>query len=291
MKLNNVENAMTVDVEDWYQTRDFNFGLERWSEFQDRVSLGIDKILDLFSRYDVSATFFILGCIAEKHPEVVKRIYQSGHEIGSHGMKHIMVTEMSKKEFRQDILQSKKILEDITGKEVNMYRAPTWSICPDTLWALEILEAEGIKCDSSMQPFKTPVSGISGIPSCPFYPVINGVKHQIIEFPSSVFKIFKRSVPFSGGFYLRALPYALIHRAIISLNKKQPAMVYVHPWELDTGQPVLNVPMHIKAVHYYNLPSTVKKLELLLKNFNFVSMGKIIEENDFKQFIITGEGN
>ena len=150
-----MNNVFTIDVEDWYHTMDFNFPQEDWDKYEDRVEVGLRLIMEVLERHNVKATFFVLGCVAKKHPDLIKEIASLGHEIGSHGTNHRMVTAQSREEFRADVAMSKQILEDITGEKVKLYRSSSWSIVPKTIWALRILEEEGFICDSSIQPFRT----------------------------------------------------------------------------------------------------------------------------------------
>lgn len=283
-----MKNILTIDVEDWYQTLDLNIPVNNWDTCDDRVHYGLNIILDLLDKYNIKATFFILGFIAKKHPELVKKIDNSGHEIGSHGTWHKLVYKQTKDEFREDIMLSKKILEDIIGKEVVLFRASSWSISENTLWALEILEEEGFICDSSIQPFKTPLSGISNAPTKPFYPVIGDKKLGILEFPPSVLQIGKIRVPFSGGLYLRTMPYSFIKRAIEFLNKSREAIIYIHPWEFDENQPRLEVPAHIKFTHYYNIKNNTLKLKKLLQDFDFITLGELIKNTKYEPLKIKG---
>lgn len=269
-------NALTVDLEDWYQTHDLDIAVDRWSSFEDRIQYSTGVLLELLSRYQLKATFFVLGCLASKHPHLIAEIAAAGHEIGSHGYWHRLVYRQTREEFRNDLLSSKRILEDITGKEINMYRAPSWSICSNSLWALEILEDEGFGCDSSIMPFKTPLSGISGAPAAPYYPVVGGRRLNLLEFPPTTMQIGSFHLPFAGGFYLRALPRVIVSSALAFVNKSQPGMVYVHPWEIDAGQPRLNTKAVINLIHYLNLNKTVKKLEHLFRIFRFVPLGDFI---------------
>lgn len=274
-------NALTVDVEDWYHTHDLNIDEERWDNLEDRIERSTVSLLDMFSCRGVRATFFILGCVARKHPRLVREITAAGHEIGSHGERHRMVCTQTREEFRGDLLASKSILEDITGKEIKMYRAASWSISPDTLWALQVLEEEGFVCDSSVQPFKTPLSGISGAPAVPYHPVIGGRRLNILEFPPSVLQLGKFRLPFAGGLYLRVLPRWAVVSALARVNKTSPGMVYVHPWEMDAGQPRLRVGPVVKLTHYYNLGKTGEVLEELLKHFDFVPLGDFINKGGY----------
>lgn len=276
-----MKNALTIDLEDWYHTLDFNFPIETWNSYEDRVNVGASLLLDLLDKYNIKATFFILGYVAQNHVGLVKRICEKGHEIASHGTWHKLVYKQSKEEFREDVANSKKILEDITGKEVNIFRASSWSISEDTLWALEVLQKEGYKCDSSIQPFKTPLSGINNMPVKPFYPIIGEKKLDILEFPPTVLKMGGMKIPFCGGLYLRVMPYKFIEKAINIVNKERSGLVYVHPWEFDVKQPKLKVPPHIKFTHYYNIKNNHVKLERLLKNFEFTTLGEIIKDNNY----------
>lgn len=274
-------NALTIDVEDWFMTNDFSFPPETWSGYEDRIDKSTGTILEVLARHKVKATFFILGCIGHKHPQLVRAVQAEGHQIASHGSRHQMVCEMTPREFREDLVYSKNTLEDITGQEVNFYRAPSWSISRQSLWALEILEEEGFICDSSLQPFWTPLSGIRGAPHTPYHPVIKGRKLQLLEFPPPLAKVGFLKLPFSGGLYLRLLPSPVISWALKQVNRSGPGMIYSHPWETDVEQPRLPVPPIIKIAHYHNLATTVPKLESLLRQFTFVPLGQMIAEYDF----------
>lgn len=274
-------NALTIDVEDWFMTQDLSLDIKEFASCEDRIEKSTATILELLARNKVKGTFFILGCIAQRHPILVKNIQVEGHQIGSHGTWHQMVCEMTPETFRESLLYSKKILEDITGQEVNFYRAPSWSISRESLWALEILEEEGFICDSSLQPFSTPLSGINGAPSMPYHPIINGKKLKILEFPPSLLKIGVFKMPFSGGLYLRLLPSPVISWALKQVNRRGPGMIYSHPWETDIEQPRLPVSPLIKTTHYHNLDTTVPKLEKLLQQFTFVPLDKLITGYDF----------
>lgn len=274
-------NALTIDVEDWFMTQDLRISPQQWSGYEDRIEKSTGTILEVLDQYQVKGTFFILGCIAKKHPDLVKAIKNKGHHIGSHGTWHQMVCEMSPQEFKEDLLYSKRTIEDIIGQEVNFYRAPSWSISRDSLWALEILEEEGFICDSSLQPFKTPLSGINGVPSTPYYPIVNGRKLKLLEFPPPLIKEGILKLPFAGGLYLRILPYPIIRLALKYVNRGTPGLIYSHPWETDVNQPRLPVSPLIRLTHYHNLSTTVPKLKKLLEQFTFISLEKLISNYDF----------
>jgi polysaccharide deacetylase family protein (PEP-CTERM system associated) len=274
-------NALTVDVEDWYQTSALDFGVDRWDSFEDRVVENTRKILRMLEKKSVKGTFFVLGCVAEKHPALVAEIHAAGHEIGSHGGWHRLLTTLTPDEFRDDLLYSKRVLEQITGSPVRLYRAPSWSITPDRYELLEILDDEGFICDSSFQPFATPLSGIKGAPETPFHPVLNGRKLDLVEFPSCVLRTGRVKVPFAGGFYLRAVPYFFISWALKKVNSSRPGMIYVHPWEFDPAQPRVKVSAAVKVAQYYNLASTEEKFEKLLDDFRFVPLGEIVRNGSY----------
>lgn len=270
-----------MDVEDWYQTADFNFDIKLWNNFEDRVDYSTNTILDLLAEHNVRATFFVLGCVAVKHPGLVHKIVQSGHELASHGNWHRMITNQTQDEFRADVGAAKLILEDISGREVNLFRAPSWSISANTLWALEVLEEEGYIGDSSVQPFATPLSGIKGAPVVPYHPVIGGRKLKLVEFPPTVLEIGSLGVPFSGGFYFRAMPSFIFNLAMRQVNQNREGMVYIHPWELDVKQPRQRVSPLIWISHYLNINRTEKKLEKLLDRYAFVTLGELINDGNY----------
>ncbi|MBL0389009.1 DUF3473 domain-containing protein [Tumebacillus sp. ITR2] len=271
-----MRNALTVDVEDWYMTSDFSFDVSTWNQYEDRVVGSTMLLVELFDHYKVQGTFFILGCVAERHPELVEAIARRGHEIASHGGWHQMINRMSLEEFRDDLRYSKQVLEGITGKSVRLFRAPSWSITPDRYEALRILAEEGFHVDSSLQPFRTPLSGVSGSPHTPFQPVLNDETLSLLEFPPTVLKKAGMTIPFCGGFYLRTLPTWFLIWALRQVNAERSGLIYVHPWEFDPEQPRLDAAPHIKFIHYYGLNGTMKKLERLLQTFQFTTLGEII---------------
>lgn len=271
-----MHNILTIDVEDWYHTKDFNFGTETWSNYENRVDKSTRIILDILDQYSTCATFFVLGHAARKNPLLVKEIAKRGHEVASHGMWHELVTRQTEQAFREDVVSSKKLLEDISGEIINKFRASSWSISSNTLWALEILEELGFICDSSIQPFWNVLSGDASMPCQPFHPVINGKKLTLLEFPQTVFELNKLRIPFSGGFYFRAMPIDLTISILKKVSQKQAAMMYLHPWEIDIDQPRLRAWPHIKFVHYYNIENNARKLQALLENFKFTSLGNAI---------------
>jgi len=278
--VNNGKIILTVDLEDWFQTHDYNIDSKYWGNYQNRVEIGTSKLLQLFSKYNVKATFFILGYIAKNNPLLIKRITEEGHEIATHGMWHRNINKLTKEEFRSDILESKKIIEEISGKQVVFFRAPTWSISEENLWALEVLEEEGFVCDSSLQPFVTPFSGMITSPNLLFHPVVNENKLKLKEFPQTLFLFGKIPVPFSGGFYFRFMPYPIIRFLFRYISTRRTAMFYIHPWELDYLQPRLPASMFARFIHYYNLKYTFSKLDKLLSDFDFMTLGEAIKDEN-----------
>ncbi|MEW6230471.1 MAG: XrtA system polysaccharide deacetylase, partial [Bacillota bacterium] len=273
-----VLNALTVDVEDWYHGNDFNIDFSLWDMYEDRVCDSTEKVLEILARYQVKATFFILGHVAGKHPRLVRRIYECGHEIGTHGYRHRPVYTVAPAEYREDLMRSTAAIEDITGQAVKAHRAPFWSITRKSLWALDILEEKGFDYDSSIFPVLTPLFGLRGAPRFPYTPRLERI-YAITEFPPSVVEIFGSAVrvPFSGGFFLRSLPCRFVRKAIRSLNAAgHPAMIYVHPWELDTAQPVLRAPAMARFTHYHNLSTTGEKLRMLLREFRFGPAAEVL---------------
>lgn len=275
-----MKNIFTIDTEDWfhanYEDNLFNNEKNNFST----VERNTDEYLELFDKYNVKATFFILGYVAKTHPNLVKRIFENGHEIASHGYGHQLVYKQTPKEFREDIHISKCMLEDIIGFNVNGYRAPSWSITNSSLWALDILIDEGFKYDSSIFPTKNFLYGIPDAPRFVNKPIVNGIQKNIMEFPPSTFK-FLINIPFSGGFYFRAMPRYIIKTFTKILNKvednKNCAIFYLHPREIDPKQPKLDLKPKDAFIHYYGINSCKSKLEYILKEFEFVSIDEYLK--------------
>ncbi|HEU4962871.1 MAG TPA: DUF3473 domain-containing protein, partial [Bacilli bacterium] len=189
----------------------------------------------------------------------------------------------------EDIRESKRLLEDISGQKVQMFRAPSWSITPDRYEVLRILTEEGFTVDSSLQPFATPLSGIAGSPIAPFHPQLSADEPplDLVEFPPTVWQKAGVTMPFSGGFYLRAVPYPLVRWALKQVNREREGMVYLHPWELDANQPRVQASPLIRLAQYYRLRSTKPKVERLLQEFTFVPLGEILEGRTFPATLLT----
>ena len=271
-------NALTIDVEDYFHVTAFEQVIERqkWECMETRIERNCEKLLLILDEYKVKATFFVLGWVAERYPVLIRTIFNEGHEIASHGFYHKMITRQSQASFIRDIVAAKNVLEDITGNKVNGYRAPTFSIINSSLWALNILCEHGFTYDSSIFPIKHDRYGIPDANRFPHIITVNGTG-SIKEFPPSTIKLFGWNVPIAGGAYLRFLPAEFIAWGIHQINKaeKQPAIIYLHPWELDPDQPRIAINGLSRLRHYFNLSATERKLRYLIKRCNFTTLNKI----------------
>lgn len=270
-------NILSIDVEEWYHICGVEnyISLKKRESFKSRLSVNMDSVLDLLSDYNFKATFFVLGCVAQKYPQLIKRIDKEGHEIATHGYSHKRIYEMSKAAFREDTMRSVGILESITGKKILGFRAPEWSVWPETLWALDILAELGIKYDSSICPFI--FLGGRRLGRFPFpCKTKNGT---IWEFPISTMSFLGEPVPVTGGFPLRLFPFSLIAHVIAGWNREGfPAIIYLHPWELDTDPPRVYLPLIKKIIHYFNIHSTRGKLIGLFQRFPFSTFKEVYKE-------------
>lgn len=274
-----VTNAITVDVEDWFHVSVLRhiIPFEAWDRQESRIKPNLTRIIRLFEEYGVKATFFVLGWLAEKYPEIVEVIVSHGHEIGSHGYAHRVIYEHSPDEFKRDLDKSITLLEKIGGHEIKYYRAPSYSITRDSLWAFEILMERGIEYDSSVFPIKHDLYGIKEVPRFPFFiEFANGKK--LVELPPSTLKVAGENIPISGGGYLRLFPFWFIQNGLKKINEDgKPVIFYFHPWELDPGQPKLQMSPIARFRHYSNLESTEKRIRHLLESFLFSSIGDVIK--------------
>lgn len=274
-------NAMTVDVEDYFHVQAFAGVVARtdWERYPSRVERNTLRLLEMFSRKQVRATFFILGWVAERFPGLVETICQAGHRVGCHGYAHRVIYEGNDTDFRNDVRRGRKIIEDIAGIAVTSFRAPSYSITAETLWAFEVLGEEGFEYDSSVFPVK---HDIYGIPNAPRFPHVKQLQcgRQIREFPPSTLRVLGNNIPIAGGGYFRLLPYKLTALAIQHLNKTecQPAMVYLHPWEIDPDQPRISASWLSRFRHYNNLDSTQTKCQKLLDEFSWAPMEEVLSQ-------------
>jgi polysaccharide deacetylase family protein (PEP-CTERM system associated) len=272
-------NAFSVDVEDYYQVSGFERHIQRdrWNEFESRVVCNTVRILELLDRHAVRATFFVLGWVAQRFPQLVRDIHAAGHEIGSHSFWHRLVYEQTAEQFRNDLRQSKQVLEDLIGAPVTAYRAPSFSITQKSLWALEILVEEGFQFSSSIFPV---YHDRYGIPEAkPQIHQITTASGSLWEFPPAVLRWGGVNLPVSGGGYFRLYPIAASRFFLGCVNRRlrRPFAFYVHPWELDPDQPRVRAgSVTGRFRHYVNLHSTERKLENILNKFRFGTLTQSI---------------
>ena len=267
-------NIMTVDVEDWFHILEFEGGYGRsdWESLESRVERGTDGLLALFERANTRATFFIVGWVAWKFPQLVRKVAQAGHEIGSHSFWHEVIPRHDRKTLAADLGSSRRLLEDLSGTPVRGFRAPGGSITPEGAWAFDVMLEQGYEYDSSMCPG---ISSHGGYPSPHFGPhMVQCNAGMLAEIPSSTVSIGARRVPYAGGGYLRLFPGVLIDRCIRRDNAAgRPTNVYVHPREIDPEQPRMPLPALRRFKYYVGLRSTEAKLESMLANHRFTSAG------------------
>jgi polysaccharide deacetylase family protein (PEP-CTERM system associated) len=308
-------NILTIDIEDYFQVHALSSVIryEDWDKFDCRIERNTDCILEtlneiktqhseLSTQSSPKGSFFVLGWIAERYPDLIRRIQKEGHEIACHGYAHRLIYTQTKEEFRADIRRAKGILEDITSSEVIGYRAPSYSITNKSRWAFEVLVEEGFKYDSSIFPIRHDFYGMPNAPRFPFIISLNGnesfefsvlndelntfqtlklITHNskfMIEFPISTVKVFGQNFPISGGGYFRLFPYPVIKKGLKNINEREnkPFIFYVHPWEFDPEQPRINtLSFRSKFRHYVNLDKTEDRFRRLLKDFNLSSVRDI----------------
>lgn len=263
----------TVDVEEYFQVSALEPHVRRveWDRLPSRVESSVARVLDLLARYEARATFFVLGWVGARHPEMVKRIARAGHEIASHGWDHARVTELGPPEFRDSVRRTKCLLEDLTGALVLGYRAPSFSIVTGREWALDILIEEGHRYDSSLFPVRRKGYGYSG--GRADYHWLERPVGRIAEVPPSTLRWCGTRLPAGGGAYFRLLPYGLVRAAFKQCERLGvPGTFYIHPWELDPEQPRFDVSWLVRVRHYGGLRRTVERLERLLSEFRFTAV-------------------
>ena len=270
-----IVDALSVDVEDYFQVEAFAPYISRssWPNYAPRVRENTARVLELFALHNVSATFFVLGWVAEQFPTLVRQIAVAGHEIACHGYDHRRVTTFTRDEFRDDLRRARAAIEDACGIRVEGYRAPTFSITRENIWALEVLAEEGFTYDSSIFPIRHDNYGIADAPRFPHRRQLpNG--NSIFEFPMSTVRIAGMNVPVGGGGYLRLLPIQFTNWAVSRIHQqdRQPVVVYFHPWEVDPDQPRLRGPWKSRFRHYTNLNKTLPRLHELLSYGHFAPM-------------------
>ena len=271
-------NAMTVDVEDWFQVQAFadTIAREAWDGLPRRVEANTDRLLQMFADAGVNATFFTLGWVAARHPALVRRIVAGGHELASHGYAHRLAHEQSPDDFRADVGRARRLLEDTGGVAVQGYRAPTFSINTRNLWAFDLLADEGYSYSSSTYPIRHDLYGMPDAPRLP-HRVAAG---RLLEIPMTTVRLGGRNLPCSGGGYFRLLPYGLFRAGLRRVNAREAArgMFYTHPWEIDPGQPrVISAPRMAKFRHYVNTGRTAGRIGSLLRHFAWDRVDRVFQ--------------
>lgn len=271
-------NALTVDVEDYYHVSAFESVVSHdlWDQYESRVENNTLRTLDLLDEYGPKATFFVLGHVAERHPSLIQEIARRGHEIASHGYSHRRIYTQTPQQFREETHKAKTIVEDIIGQSLLGYRAASYSITANSLWALDILAEERFRYDSSIFPVTHDLYGIPGHQrfSCTLQRNGSGA---ILEIPLSTVRLAGINLPVAGGGYLRLFPYQITRQALLQLNQRerQPAVVYFHPWEIDPDQPRIECGWVSRLRHYTNLHGMEGKLRKLLSDFAFAPIREI----------------
>ncbi len=259
--------AFSADVEDYYQVEALRpfCPRDRWDSFEDRVPAATGRLLDLLAEHGARGTFFVLGCVAARHPELVRRIAAAGHEVASHGYDHELVYRQSPAVFRADVRRARALLQDLSGQEIIGYRAPSYTIMARTLWALPVLREEGYRYDSSIFPIPRRRYGMPQAPRWPHRIELAG-SGEIVEFPLPTVRVGPVNLPATGGAYLRLLPLGYQQRAIAGmLRRGRPFVVNIHPWELDPEQPRFPVGARTRWTHYHNQDQTTARLRALLR--------------------------
>ncbi len=274
-------NALSVDLEDYFQVENFAHLVprEHWGHFAPRLTANTHRLLDLFDSVRARATFFVLGWCAERFPHLVREIHRRGHEVACHSHMHRLVYTLTPEEMRADTARCKAVLEDLTGSRVIGYRAPSYSITRDSLWALDVLADLGFVYDSSIFPVHHDRYGIPDFPRWPIADYGTPGGARIHEFPLTTFRVGRTNLPSAGGGYLRMLPMTWTWQGIAAAHRAgQPAMLYLHPWEIDPGQPRIEGMTRLRTLRcYYNLGGTYERLEQVLDRFRWAPVSEVLE--------------
>lgn len=276
-----LRNALTVDVEDYFQVSAFagSIARESWDNWPQRIERNMDILLELFAEHGIQVTFFTLGWIAERYPYLVRRMVAGGHELASHGYNHQRVTELNAESFRRDLARAKGILEDCSGVRVIGYRAPSFSIDERTPWAMDCLLETGHRYSSSLYPIAHDHYGSPRAPRWPFQPLPGS---GFLELPVATVRIVGRNWPAGGGGYFRLLPYGISHWSLRAINRRDghPFIFYLHPWEIDPQQPrPPRISMKTRFRHYVNLHRMQARLHRLLQDFHWDRVDRIFLES------------
>ena len=280
-----VVNAMSIDVEDYFHVSVFDGLVPRadWDRMESRVVANTQRLLAIFAEFSVRSTFFVLGWVADRFPGLVSEIAGQGHEIASHGYAHRLIYDQTRDDFREDVRRAKALLEDASGRRVLGYRAPSYSITPKSLWALDILADEGYQYDSSIFPIRHDRYGIPVSGRRPYR--IDRAVGTLTEVPGSTTRIGPLNLPIAGGGYFRLLPYWWARWGISRVNRLErlPVVFYLHPWEIDPDQPRLPAGRLSQLRHYRNLAQTEGRLRQLLTDFRFDTVASLIQRADLPQ--------
>ena len=274
-----IVNAMSIDVEDYFHVAALAGSIDRarWNDMEYRVVENTRRLLDLFDEQRVRSTFFVLGWVAQRSPHLIREIHDRGHEVASHGMSHLLIYNQTPAEFERETRESKALLEDIIGAPVIGYRASTYSITSKSLWALDIILEAGFLYDSSVFPIRHDMYGIPDASPVPA-PMVTPKGASIVEFPMSTAPMFGMKMPVSGGGYFRLLPYWLTRAGLRKLNhdQRRPFIFYLHPWEIDPGQPRVPTTFKSRLRHYTNLDRVDERLRRLTSEFRFSAVRDVL---------------
>jgi len=275
----NIQNALTVDVEDYFQVSAFAKSINKddWDNFPLRVEKNTQRLMDIFDEAGVKATFFVLGWVADRNRALIREIAQRGHEVASHGYSHQLIYNQSQEVFREETVRSKQLLEDIIQAPVRGYRAASYSITKKSLWALDILAEAGFDYDSSIFPVRHDRYGIPDAEEVPHI-LKTPQGHSLVEFPLSTAKIFNYKLPIAGGGYFRLYPYVVTRAGLRQVNsRRQPFIFYLHPWEIDPEQPNIEAGWFSRFRHYNNLEKCESRLQRLMKDFQFGTVWQVLD--------------
>lgn len=276
-----IRNALTIDVEDYFHVYAFasHIPRESWNSLPCRVERNVETTLAMLDEHKAKATYFMLGWVADRYPGLVRRIVAQGHELASHGYAHRLATEQNREEFHHDVTRAKRLLEDIGGVAVKGYRAPSFSIGRDNLWALESLREAGYSYSSSVYPIQSDHYGMPEAPRFAFYPEAG---RGLLELPLTTVRLFNRNLPAGGGGYFRLLPYSVSRWCMKRVNAvdRQPCIFYFHPWEIDPGQPRQHgASLRSRFRHYVNLSSMERRIRALFSDFQWDRMDRLFLDN------------
>ncbi|MEW6072329.1 MAG: XrtA system polysaccharide deacetylase [Planctomycetota bacterium] len=276
--MSRITHALSFDVEEYFQVANLRerFPEESWGEVPSRLDVGMDRAFDCLARHGARATFFFLGWVAERRPDLVRRAVAAGHEVASHGFCHRFLGELGPAGLAEDLARTEAALAAAGAPRPIGFRASTFTLTRETWWAFEVLARRGYRYDSSVHPVRHPLYGVPDFP--PGISVVESAAGAIVEFPVATWRLLGANVPVGGGGYFRLLPGAWTRAAIRALERRgRPAALYLHPWELDPGQPRIEVPLRRRLRHYVGLRRTLPRLERLLARFRFAPLREVLE--------------